>query len=155
MRAFLRSFGVALVIAAGPIDASPDDTVEADAEVLRVLKQELWPMAYRRQDTALLERILADDFQMIDGSGDWSAKQDELDWVARNRPAYDSLEFEIRRLDIFGNGTAIVAGTGHIRGTDEEGPYVAEYQSTNVLIKRDGAWRAVASHVSGYRQIRP
>lgn len=155
MRAFLRAFGFALVIATGPIDASADDTVEADAEVLRVLKQEHWPMAYRQQDTALLDRILADEFQMIDGSGDWSAKQDELDWVARNRPAYDSLEFEIRRLDIFENGTAIVAGTGHIRGTDDEGPYVAEYQSTNVLIKRDGTWRAIASHVSGYRQIRP
>jgi hypothetical protein len=155
MRAFLRAFGFALVIATGPIHASPDDAAEADAEVLRVLKQELWPMAYRQQDTALLDRILADEFQMIDGSGDWSGKKKELDWVARNRPAYDSLEFEICRLDIFENGTAIVAGTGHIRGTDDEGPYVAEYQSTNVLIKREGAWRAIASHVSGYRQTRP
>jgi hypothetical protein len=39
-----------------------------------------------------------------------------------------------------------------MRGTDDDGPYVAEYQSTNVLIKRDGVWKAVASHVSGYQR---
>jgi ketosteroid isomerase-like protein len=64
-----------------------------------------------------------------------------------------ALTFEIRRLDVFENGTAIAAGTGTIRGKDEYGPYVGQYQSTNVLIKRDGQWRAVASHVSGYKKV--
>jgi hypothetical protein len=36
-----------------------------------------------------------------------------------------------------------------IEGKDEQGPYVMEYQSSNILIKRDGLWRAIASHVSG------
>jgi hypothetical protein len=125
----------------------------ADEAAIRELKEVLWPKAYFEQDTALLDRILAPEFQMVDDSGNWSTKAAELEWVAKNKPAYDSLSFEIRRLDIFGNGTAIAAGTGTIRGKDENGPYVGQYQSTNVLIKRDGAWRAVASHVSGYKKI--
>ncbi len=124
----------------------------ADEVALRELKEVLWPKAYFEQDTELLGRILAPEFQMVDGDGNWSTRAEELDWVGKNKPAYDSLTFELKRLDIFENGTAIAAGTGTIRGTDENGPYVAQYQSTNVLIKRDGAWRAVASHVSGYRK---
>jgi hypothetical protein len=53
----------------------------------------------------------------------------------------------------FENGSAIVAGRGIVSGTDEQGPYTLEYQSTNVLIKRDGTWRAVASHVSGIKRV--
>ena len=82
-------------------------------------------------------------------AGTHDTKAEELDWVSKNKPAYDDFEFRIRRLDIFDNGTAIVAGTGTIRGKDDKGPYVMEYQSSNVFIKRDGTWRAVASHVSG------
>jgi ketosteroid isomerase-like protein len=125
----------------------------ADEAAIRELKESLWPKAYFEQDTALLDRILAPEFQMVDGDGNWSTKAAELDWVAKNKPGYDSLTFEIRRLEVFENGTAIAAGTGTIRGRDGDGPYVARYQSTNVLIKRDGQWRAVASHVSGYQKI--
>lgn len=124
-----------------------------DERALRELKQVLWPKAYFEQDTALLDRILADEFQRVDGDGNWTSKADELAWVANHRPAYDSLTFEIRRLDLFDNGTAIVAGRGVVRGRDEQGTYVAEYQSTNVLIRRDGVWRAIASHVSGYKRL--
>jgi len=131
--------------------AAADTT--SDEAAIRELKETLWPKAYFEQDTALLDRILAPEFQMVDGDGNWSTKAAELEWVAKNKPGYDSLTFEIRRLDVFENGTAVAAGTGTIRGKDKDGPYVGQYQSTNVLIKRDGQWRAVASHVSGYKKI--
>jgi hypothetical protein len=139
---------LSLVSAPGLIGQGPSD----DEKALREIKEVLWPKAYREQDTTLLDRLLADEFQMIDGSGEWSTKADEMKWVKENRPGYDSLTFQIKRLDVFENGTAIVSGTGTVKGRDSSGPYVAEYQSSNVLIKRKGAWRAVASHVSGYRR---
>jgi hypothetical protein len=124
----------------------------ADEAALREIKEVLWPRAYFEQDTELLGRLLAPEFQMVDGDGNWTTRADELDWVSKNKPGYDSLTFELKRLEVFENGTAIAAGTGTIRGADKDGPYVAQYQSTNVLIKRDGAWRAIASHVSGYKK---
>jgi ketosteroid isomerase-like protein len=122
-----------------------------DREKLTTLKEVLWPKAYREQDTVLLDQILADEFQLIDADGNWSDKKFELDYIRKNKPSYDSFRFEIKRLDIFENGTAIVAGTGHIEGTDEDGPYKMVYQSSNVLIKRQGEWKAIASHVSGIK----
>ncbi len=154
MKLLLASFVLSIAMVQAPSATTLGDTPD-DAAELTHLKQVLWPKAYREQDVALLDRILADEFQMIDGSGRWSTKHDELQWIAQHRPAYDSLNFEIRRLDVFENGTAVVAGTGIIRGTDDEGPYVAEYQSSNILIRRDGVWKAIASHVSGYRRVSP
>ncbi len=146
MRKMVLAWLLSCAICAGSAYAADRS---ADEAALRELKQVLWPRAYFTQDTKLLDRILADDFQSVDGDGNWSTKAEELDWISKNKPAYDHFEFRIRRLDIFGDDTAIVAGTGTIRGKDDEGPYVVEYQSSNVFVKRGGTWRAVASHVSG------
>jgi hypothetical protein len=151
MYRFLRLGVIACALLAMRVHAAPTSSRD-DATTLREIKQVLWPRAYFTQDTALLDRILADDFQMIDGDGNWSGKSDEIEWISRNKPSYDDLVYTIRRLDIFENGTAIVAGTGTMRGRDNDGPYVIEYQSSNVFIKRHGTWRAVASHVSGARK---
>lgn len=132
-----------------PVAGSLRAEGHSDEAALREIKEVLWPRAYAQQDVALLDSLLADEFQMVDADGNWSTKADELEWIRSNSPSYDSLVFHIERLEIFENGSAIVAGKGVISGSDEEGPYIVEYQSTNVLIKRGGAWKAVASHVSG------
>ena len=113
-----------------------------DEATLRHIKTVLWPQAYRTQDTELLGRLLDDSFQLIDGEGALSDKQGELDWIAQNQWDPGAFEYRIERLDIYDGRMAIVAGTGDAENY--------RYKSSNVLIKRDGEWRAVASHVSGY-----
>ena len=112
-----------------------------DEATLRHFKTVLWPTAYRTQDTELLDRLLHEDFELINADGERSSKQDEIAYIRDN--AWDPGEFEYRieRLDIYQGSLAIISGTG-----------VAEtytYKSSNVLIKEDGQWRAIASHVSG------
>ncbi|MDX1476295.1 MAG: nuclear transport factor 2 family protein [Saprospiraceae bacterium] len=123
--------------------------IEPDVATLRHLKEVLWPQAYREQDTSLLDQILAAEFQLIDDQGNVYNKADELAYIQQHKPSYDTFRFEITRLDIFENGTAIVSGIGHITGKDDLGAYVTTYRSSNVLIKRASLWKAVASHVSG------
>jgi ketosteroid isomerase-like protein len=120
-----------------------------DKQKLRYLKEVEWPKAYREQDTVLLDRILAKEFQLIDASGEVTNKKDELAYIRKHKPGYSSFVFTIERLDIFENGTAVVSGTGLVKGTEKDKPYELTYRSSNVLIKRDGRWRAVSSHVSG------
>ncbi len=126
---------------------------ESDNDFLRRLKETEWPKAYREQNPTLLDTILADDFQVINNDGAWSDKVNELERVRATRPSYDKFRFEIKRLEVYDNGTAIIAGTGHGSGRDREGRYTFEYQSSNILIKRNGQWKAIASHVSGYKRI--
>lgn len=118
-----------------------------DSLNLRHLKEVLWPKAYREQDTLLLDRILGDDFQMVDASGNWTTKAQEIDWIKEHVTRSDSFWYEIKRLDIYQNGTAIISGTGHIINDSTK----TIYQSSNVLIKRDSLWKAVTSHVSGIK----
>jgi hypothetical protein len=139
---------LALIFVVTPVAAQTPDH-----EALRKLKSGDWPRAYFTGDTALLNSILADEFQRVGSDGEWSTKKEELAWVAANRPSYDSLVFQITRLDLFENGTAVVAGTGRIYSRPKGKAQVEEYQSTNVLIKRRGAWKAVASHTSGDRVV--
>lgn len=139
--------------AALPLDGATADHA-ADKVQLREIKEVLWPKAYREQDTALLDRILADDFESIDAEGARSTKREELDYISKNKPSYDSFRFEIRRLQLYENGTAIVSGTGYIESKPIGGKKGTrtEYQSSNVFIKASGRWQAIASHVSGIKQ---
>ena len=123
-------------------------TASADDEAtLRHFKTVLWPTAYRTQDVELLDRLLHDSFEMISADGERSTKQDELEYIRNNAWDPASFEYRIERLDIYEGSTAIIAGTGI---TD-----TYSYRSSNVLIKENGEWRAIASHVSGFRQKPP
>ena len=123
------------------------ELTEADLESLTYLKEVEWPKAYRYQDTVLLNRILGDDFQMIDAGGTWSDKAGELAWIKENASAPDSFYYDIKRLEALENGTVLICGTGHIFNDTTH----TIYQSSNILIKRKGNWKAVASHVSGVK----
>ena len=117
----------------------------SDEDTLRHFKTVLWPQAYRTQDAELLGTLLHDSFQMIDDQGNRSNKQKELAWIAGNEWNPGTFEYRIERLDIYDGRWAIIDGTG-----------IAEtysYKSSNVLIKEDGRWQAVASHVSGYSEL--
>jgi len=122
----------------------PAVAADDDEAILRELKTVLWQQAYREQDTVLLDRILHDSFRMIDAEGGYSDKQNELQWIATNPWDPGKFEYRIERLDIYDGKFAIVAGKG--LASDYS------YSSSNVLIKEDGRWQAVSSHVSGYQQ---
>ena len=114
-----------------------------DYETLRHFKTVLWPQAYRTQDVQLLDRLLHDSFEMFDGEGNRSTKAAELESVRTSRWDPGTFEYRIERLQIYQGSFAVIAGTG-----------VAEtytYKSSNFLVKENGVWRAIASHVSGRR----
>ena len=113
-------WAVGLLIGCSPLLATESDRAqEADVARLRELKEILWPKAYREQDTALLDQILAEQFESIDAAGNRSTKAEELDYIRKNKPSYDSFRFEIRRLQIFENRTAVVSGTRLYRDKTE------------------------------------
>ena len=124
----IRCFAVLLAVLVVSSPVLAEDT-RTDEEILREIKEVLWPLAYAEQDVELLGTILADEIRVYpDGSP------------------------QGKRLDIFENGTAVIGGTGFVSGHTEKAPYNLEFQSTNVMIKRDGRWQAIASHVSGIKK---
>lgn len=144
---------ICVIPATDPVSAQEKPAAGAsDEEKLRYFKKVLWRKAYRDQDTKLLDRLLSDKFQFIHADGTVTTKRDEMEYIKKNKPTYDSFVYTIKRLDIFENGTAIIAGEGRVKGRNERGEYEYTYHSSNVLIKKNGVWKAVASHVSGYKR---
>ena len=146
----MNRFAVACVLSValgGAAWAEPDDEA-----VIRKFKTQDWPRAYRNQDTALLDRMLADTFVAVNGDGVWSTKRQELERLRTTPWRNDGFTFTIKRLDIYGGHTAVVAGEGLVRFETGDRPRQVRYQSSNILVKEDGVWRAVASHVSGSKE---
>jgi len=123
-----------------------------DLQELKHLKSSVWPAAYQGQDTLLLDKILADDFQLIDANGNVFRKEDEMKYISDIKPTYNSFEFVVDRCEIVASNTAIVSGLGVLLGNDPEGNYRTTYHSSDVLVKRNETWKSVASHVSGLQK---
>lgn len=116
----------------------------SDEERLREIKTNLWPNAYKTQDAELLDSILHGSFEMIDTDGSRSNREKELNYVRNNSWDPGEFRYVIERLSIYEGRFAIIDGTG-----DAE-KYT--YKSSNVFIKENGEWKAIASHVSGYKE---
>ena len=116
-------------------------TTANEADTLRKFKTVLWPQAYRNQDIELLDRMLHDSFVVITDSGEVSTKQDEIEFLRDNDWDPGEFEYRIDRLDIYDSGVAVISGRGFAE--------TYTYSSSNVLIKENGRWQAIGSHVSG------
>jgi ketosteroid isomerase-like protein len=126
----------------------PDDRAQ-----LRQLKEYDWPEAYRQRDTLLLGRILANEFVVVDADGQSSTKADELQYLkTSDHVTYESFHYTIERLCIYGQ-TALVAGVGRSKGRTRRGTFHTVYHSTNLFVQREGRWQAVASHLSGIKEL--
>lgn len=144
---YMLILALALSCADYPSNSIKVEYTKKQKNKLRYLKEVEWPKAYREQDTTLLKRILADEFQFIQADGTYSNKEIELEYIKNNEHTYDSFYFDIKRFEFFENGTAIVSGAGHIFIDTAE----IIYQSSNVFLMRNDQWKAISSHVSGVK----
>ena len=150
MRACLMILFVGLSSCAA-LAAAPSRT--ADIEALTRAKVETWRRLYQQQDAEGLRRFLTDDFIVIDGEGNVSKKDAEVEWLAKNpwTGAADFL-YVIDRITFPSADVAIVVGHGS--STQEQAgkePCIDTYRSSNVFRRVEGAWRPALSHISGAR----
>lgn len=116
-----------------------------DERVLRDIEQEL-PRAWTRHDRAFIESVLAPEWSVTQADGSMLARQTVLGSF------FDTVAFESNTVDdvrvaLFGD-TAVVRGRTTAIGTLNGVGFNARIRFTDVFIKRDGRWRAVASHAS-------
>lgn len=111
-----------------------------------------WGKAYVQRDAALLDRILADDFTVTDAEGVTTTKAEEMADFKSSNVVYESSTYEDAKVRVYGD-TAVVAGRGTVKGRGKTAVFHTQYFSTNVFVKRQGRWQAVASHISGVKRL--
>ena len=99
-------------------------------------------------DRAAIERIIAPEWTVTGPDGGISTRADVLRDVFETRThRIRSLTVDDVRVRVFGDAAAV---TGRTRGRGESGntPYDVEIRFTDMFVRREGQWQAVASHAS-------
>ena len=104
--------------------------------------------AWVTADRAAIEHIIAPDWTVTGADGRVSTRGDVL------RDAFETkvhrimaIEIDDVRVRMFG-AAAVVTGRTHGRGEYGNVPYDVTIRFTDVFVRRDGRWQAVASHAS-------
>ncbi len=151
MKPIIITFIISILNLSNAHANSDKRTYEDDLSYLTHLKKHVWPKIYKTSDVAGLDDLTHEDFVIVDPKGVTTTKSEELAFLKNYTWPHNEFEYVIQRIKIFENDTAIVAGRGRASGKGEKGNYCFTYVSTNVLVKVSGKWKAIQSHVSGYK----
>lgn len=115
---------------------APDDPLQTEREFFNALTE---------ADIAILERVLADDFVLVDVMGGSAiAKPILLEAIASGRlkfEAIEPLECHARR---YGDA-AVTVGATRMRGRFADAPFAAHSRYTHVFVRQDGRLRMVSA----------
>ena len=106
-----------------------------------------WMESYVGRDTAFLEQYLADDYVSTFPDGTVLDKQGEIESLKSGDIALTEMtpsEMNVRTYD----GAAVITGRSTIKANVKGKKVSGEYRFTDVWIKQDNHWRAVASQVT-------
>jgi ketosteroid isomerase-like protein len=125
-----------------------DDPQAMDDEYhLRDIQQQL-ARAWVERDRAFIERILAPEWSVTQANGSILSRANML------RSAFETEALQVKSmviddvtLSIFGT-TAVIRGRTAATGTDKDLAFDVRMRFTDVFLKRNGEWQAVASHAS-------
>jgi len=122
---------------------SPTATAEQELKEL----EDGWTEALVKRDVAFLDRILAEEYTLGSADGMVATKAQYLAWLRSGELVVGSMVNDAIQVRMYGD-VAVVNGLdtekSQFKGKDTSG----QYRWTDTLIKRDGRWRSVATHVS-------
>jgi ketosteroid isomerase-like protein len=106
-----------------------------------------WGEAFERRDLPALDRLMADEYVLTDPLGNVRDKAESLAAIATSELLFESTTSDNVKVHVNGD-TAVVTGRSTFRGRYKGWPMAGQYQYTDVLVKRQGTWQAVGSHIT-------
>ena len=119
--------------------------ISAEEEIRHVEIE--WGDAFERHDVATLDRLMADEYFLTDPLGNVRSKAETIAAIQRNEVLFLSTKSDAVNVRVTGD-TAVVTGRSTFRGRYKGWSMAGQYQYTDVLVKRSGSWKAVASHIT-------
>ena len=119
---------------------------QTDEDAVRQMEWE-WGEAFEQKDLATLDRLMADEYILTDPLGHVRSKAESLAALQTNEVNFESTQSDDVEVRINGD-TALVTGRSKFRGRYKGWSMSGQYQYTDVLVKRNGCWKAVASHIT-------
>lgn len=117
------------------------DPASADARTVAGLDKE-YQAAVKRNDAATMDRILADDFVLVTGSGKVFQKPDLLSEARSARVQYEVQDDTDQTVRLWGD-TAVVTAKLHEKGTDSGKPFDYVVWFSDTYVRTPAGWRYV------------
>jgi ketosteroid isomerase-like protein len=126
----------------GMTSASPDD----DKKTVSALDTE-YQAAVRNNDAATMDRILADDFILVTGSGRVSTKADLLQEARDKVAIYEHQEDSNQTVRVWGN-TVVVTALLWAKGAEKGKPFEYRLWFSDTYVRTPAGWRYVFGQAS-------
>ena len=123
-----------------------NSSADRDATIVARLDAE-YQTAVKRNDAATMDRLLADDFVLVTGSGKIYTKSDLLQEARSGHVIYERQEDAAQKVRVWGNA-AVITATLWEKGTENGKPfdYTLWFTDTYVRLPLDGAMYLVSLH---------
>ena len=118
----------------------------SDTKQTLVDLQHEWMDAWRRDDRARLEEILAPEFTLTSARTDRLV--DRIEWLRLlHTTRSESFEYSDFLVHVFGDAAVVKSRLTQVATVGGQ-PWNATFMVTDVWIRRDGRWQVVARHSS-------
>jgi ketosteroid isomerase-like protein len=136
------AFGMlAAMAAAGVPGASADDEKTVAALDTR------YQAAVEKNDADTMDRILADDFVLVMGSGKTQSKADLLEEARSGRTIYEHQDDALRTVRVWGD-TAVVTARLHAKGAEAGKSFEYTLWFSDTYVRTSAGWRYVFAQAS-------
>jgi hypothetical protein len=121
------------------------NAAELPADLAKAVKD--YDAAQIHGDKAELQRLVADDYTLVNSSG---RVQNKAELVADyTTPGYKIEPFEILQpVEKVWSDGAVMGGVVNLRGTDGGKPFAVTLRFADIWAKRNGRWQVIYTHVS-------
>jgi uncharacterized protein (TIGR02246 family) len=118
----------------------------ADEQAIRKIEQD-WIAAIAKRDAAYMAQIEADDYMLTGPDGKLLNKQEDIKNVTTGDTVFDDVRIDDVKIRFYGD-TAIANGLGTIKAHMKQEDLSGQYSWTDVFVKQNGQWKAVAAQVT-------
>ncbi len=106
-----------------------------------------WDLANAKNDTAALERILAPEYVTTDSDGRLTTRAETFARRKSGAVKFTAFTSDDHKVHVVGD-TAIVTGRSTIKAFRDGKDWSGQERWTDVFVRRNGRWQAVATHSS-------
>lgn len=103
--------------------------------------------AFQRADLAAVEALLAPGFTLVGSDGSVQPREQALAEVRAKEPRYEVFRNHDMVARVYGDA-ATVQGITTLKGTSGGKPFALDVRFTDTLVRSNGQWRIVVSHVT-------
>ena len=132
--------------AAPPAPATATTANPEDEKAILQVEQN-WCEAFRTNNVDAIAAIEDEDYTLTNSRAELSTRSDDIVQAKAHAIEYSKFDNHNQNVRLYGD-TAVVTGITSLEGIAGDKPFKLDLRFTDILVRRNGEWKAVAGHVT-------